>query len=221
MSHPFQSVRQNVVQHARVGSITKHYATGGAVHDDVAEDKKLIKQAVKKSALRMDGGAVKSRPDKPSRASGGRVKPTTVNVIVAPSPPASPTIGPQPGGPSPIPRPPAPPPSPAMAAGPMPGPGGPPPGGPPPGVMRARGGMVKSDQATAGIGRGRTKLVHDDQKWKEQQNLNRKAAITKKTGGAITSEGGKAKMAPHAPKGGAGGGLARIDKQNHPGKYGC
>jgi len=74
MTHPFAAHRQGKVEHSRVSSITKGYASGGGVHSDEAEDKALIKSTVKKSALRADGGAVKARMDRPARKAGGRIK---------------------------------------------------------------------------------------------------------------------------------------------------
>ena len=138
MSHPFQSHRQGKVEHSRAAKLTKGYASGGSVHSDEAEDKALIKKTVKKAALRASGGSVTARSDRPHRAKGGRVKPVTVNVVVAPqggkdesglagAPPMMPPPGPPPGGP---PMPP-------------PGAGGPPPGGPPmPPPIRSSGGRA-------------------------------------------------------------------------------
>jgi hypothetical protein len=140
------------------------YARGGEVHDDEADDKKLIKEMVKPSDLkkRADGGAVSGRArggkaDRPKH--GGKV---VVNVIAPgggggpPVPPRPMLPPPGPGGPPPGAMPPggpppgAMPPRPPMAGmGPMPG--GPPPGGPmmPP---RARGGRMTGG-AASGVGR--------------------------------------------------------------------
>jgi len=147
--HPYAAHRQHKVEHQRVGHITKGYASGGAVHhDDEAEDRAMIKHMVKRKALRAEGGAVKTRLDRPSRAKGGRVKhgKTNVNVIVGGAHPAP--------APMPVPVPPAGALSPRPMAPPMPPPGaggppGLPPGMPPPGIRRsggrafAKGGGVK------------------------------------------------------------------------------
>ncbi len=127
MAHPCGNEnRADKVMKDRVGKITKGYATGGGVHSDEAEDISLIRKKVKKSALRADGGSVKARADKVSRAKGGRVhkggKGNHVNVIVAPSPkpPMMPPAPPMTAGPPPMP------PKPPMMAG---SPSGPPMGG--------------------------------------------------------------------------------------------
>lgn len=120
MSHPHNHLRSHKVEHARVGHITKGYATGGAVHSDEKADRKLIKKMLAEHEKeegdgKKDGGAVavrdaqavtgkprRQRLDRPTmRARGGRTKhksgKTNVNVIVAPqhggmSPPPSPPI---------------------------------------------------------------------------------------------------------------------------------
>ena len=51
----------------------------------------------------------------------------------------------------------------------------------------------------------------------DTKNIGRGPVITKATGGPIYSQA-KGQMAPHA-KGGAMGGLAKLDKANHPSKY--
>src|ERR1017187_2414516 len=98
MSHPFNSLRNDKVQKARVPVITKMcggggMAAGGSAHADEVEDKSLVRKMVKKVALRASGGAVKARADRPGRAWGGRSpkkggskggKGQTGNVIVAP-----------------------------------------------------------------------------------------------------------------------------------------
>lgn len=157
MAHPFQEHKQHKVERSRVAKMTKGYASGGGVHSDEAADIKLIKSKVKKSAMRMTGGAVKQRADK--RARGGRTKMkkgTTVNIINSPQHPPAPPMMPPPGlaGAMP-PRPPmAGPPMPPPGAPPMPPGGAMPSGGPmmpprpgiPPGMpMRARGGRIKRD----------------------------------------------------------------------------
>lgn len=216
MSHPYQNVRQSKVEHSRAGTMTQAYASGGGVHSDVVADKKLIKKTVKPSALRMDGGRVNARQDRPSRASGGRVKKgnTTVNVIVAP----------QGGGEKPdMPMPPPPMPPMAMAPPPMPRPGPPMPppgvGGPPmpPGPIRsmggrayASGGAVKPGPAyEEGKSEG-TQVSHDPGK-NDLKDMNRGRVITYKTGGAVEAPRGRKGMGPKLPGGGRGG-LARLAK---------
>lgn len=70
MAHPHHEHRQSKVEHRRVAHITKHYASGGGVHGDEAEDKKLIKKEVKKSALKVHGKKPKHRMDKRARGGG-------------------------------------------------------------------------------------------------------------------------------------------------------
>ena len=140
------------------------YARGGEVHDDAAEDRKLIEKELKarvkpEDLKRQDGGAVQGRArggktDRPKH--GGKV---VVNVIApggggSPPPPMPvrppPMAGPPPGAMPPgAPPPGAMPPRPPMAGmGPMPG------GPPPPGMMppRARGGRMTGG-AASGVGR--------------------------------------------------------------------
>ncbi|MGB4781057.1 hypothetical protein [Candidatus Methylomirabilis sp.] len=139
MAHPAgNQFRADKVQKSRVSHIARGYASGGGVHSDEAEDRKLIRKEVKKSALRADGGSVKARADKVSRAKGGRVRSkgakTNVNVIIAPSgqkPPMA-GLGPMPPAPPMAAAPPMPPKPPMMppspgAMGPVPGVGGMPP----------------------------------------------------------------------------------------------
>lgn len=133
MAHPFSGSRQTKVEHARVGHITKGYASGGRVkHSDEAEDRKLIKKMLAEEEAKekkVEGRAAGGRLDRVSRRRGGRMKhkgksgKTNVNVIVAPqhhpagdSLPAAPMAA--------VPRPP-------MPVVPPAGVGGPPPGGPP------------------------------------------------------------------------------------------
>lgn len=70
---------------------------------------------------------------------------------------------------------------------------------------------------TAGIGKGRTPIQSTGTNKQDTKNIGRGPVITKATGGPIMSQA-KGQMAPHA-KGGAGGGLAKLDKANHPSKY--
>ena len=148
MSHPFQAHRQNAKERSRVSHITRGYAAGGGVHSDEPQDKAMIKNMVKKTALKLAGGAVSSRADRPNRARGGKVggkRGNVVNVIIAPQ---EPKLAAPPGvnagvPPPPMPMPMRPPVLPPSSSG-----GMAPPGGgvaaPPPGVLpRARGGAVK------------------------------------------------------------------------------
>lgn len=134
MAHPFQEHRQTKVEHSRVSGMTKGYAAGGAVHSDEAEDRKMVKGMVKKSAMKAEGEKPKHRADRPHRAKGGRVKHkgTTVNVMVAPPhggvgavpvPVPGPGAAPMPPGPPPMG---AAPPGPPMMPPPGMGPGMPP-----------------------------------------------------------------------------------------------
>lgn len=121
MSHPHNEHRAHKHEKARVAHLTeshaspKHYARGGKVHDDEAEDRALIKKEVKGEALKHEGKKPKHRADKAMRrARGGKThgkghSKTNVNVIVAPGGGKPPMAGV--GGPMP---------PPAMAAPPMP-----------------------------------------------------------------------------------------------------
>lgn len=75
MAHPFQHLKAHKVEKSRVSSIA-HRASGGRVHSDEAEDKALIKKAVKGAALKevfSGGKKPKQRADKKKRkrANGG------------------------------------------------------------------------------------------------------------------------------------------------------
>ncbi len=151
--HPFNKFRQASVERSRVGALTKGYKSGGSVHADANQDKKLIKKMVGKELGDIGGIKAAFRHDRPRRAAGGKVgkKATTVvNVITsgAQAPPPPPPMMPPPGAMAPPPGPPPPPPGPPPGAmmGPPPGAGGPPPGMP----MRASGGRVP---AAGGAGR--------------------------------------------------------------------
>jgi hypothetical protein len=217
VAHPHAEHRQHKVERQRVAHITKGYAAGGGVHSDEAADVKLIKSKVKKSALRMDGGAVKHRADK--RARGGRTKAkkgTTVNIINSPQHPAAP-IMPPPGltGAMP-PRPPMAPPMPSPVAPPMPPAGAMPPGGPmmpprpgmpPPGTpMRARGGRIKDGPTyQEGIKNG-TQVQHRDGK-SDGKDIGRGKVVTFKTGGGVIKTFR------------AGGGVGQTSGSAGPGVY--
>lgn len=72
---------------------------------------------------------------------------------------------------------------------------------------------------TAGIGKGRTPIQSIGTNKMDTKNIGRGPVITKATGGPINSDyAWKKGMAPHA-KGGAMGGLAKLDKADHPSKY--
>jgi hypothetical protein len=189
--HPYAAHRDHKVQHQRVAHIAKGYASGGAVHSDEAEDRKVVKGMVKKGALRAEGGAVKARLDRASRAKGGRVKhgKTNVNVIVGGQHPPAPA-------PTPVPPPPmAAPPRPMAPPMPPPGAGAPPglpPGMPPPGIRRsggrafAKGGRVKRDAggATGGSAGGVSSDVWDSLTAAEKQETD-KITQHRARGGAV------------------------------------
>ncbi|HYS46566.1 MAG TPA: hypothetical protein VEM35_09015 [Rhizomicrobium sp.] len=122
-----------------------HVKKGGKVeHADAKEDKKLIKEEVKKDCIK--------------RASGGRTSgkgKMNVNIIIGAQAPNGDPSGGAPGGPAPHLVPPPPPPPPMLGG--MP-PGGMPPGGMPPGappMVRASGGRAYPIEDGAGGGKGR------------------------------------------------------------------
>ena len=187
MAHPHSQHRQHLVEKSRVAHLTKHYASGGAVHGDEKEDKALIKRTVKKSAMRMAGGGVKHRAD--HRARGGRTKHkgTTINIINAGQHPGAPPM--PPGGPVAglAPRPPMPampPPAGAMPPPPMPG------GGMPMrtkgGRAYAKGGAVKSGPAWEEGVRNGTQ-PHNSPGKDDKKDIGRGKPITYKSGGRIVS----------------------------------
>lgn len=161
-----------------------------------------------------------------------------------PKPPMVPGVaaGPPPMPPKPMMPPPVPgagPPPGGLGAGPMPPPGALPPPGMPPRyaggraykkggavfsgaqmkvspTARGGGGSIKANSQTSGAGVGRTPLQPSPNK-QDGKNIGRGSVITKAAGGPIYSPS-KGRMAPHA-KGGAGGGLARLDEAHHPEKY--
>lgn len=198
MAHPFQEHKQHKVERSRVAKMTKGYASGGGVQAVEAPKAKAKGSAVKKTAMRMTGGAVKHRADK--RARGGKVKHkgTTVNIINSPGqhpggPPMMPP--PMPGAGAMPPRPPmAPPPMPPGGAPPMSPPGAMPPGGampprpgmmPPPGTpMRARGGRIKDGPAWEGGLKAGTQVSHTDGK-SDAKDIGRGKVVTFKTGGGV------------------------------------
>lgn len=223
MAHPHAGIRQNKVEKSRVAKITKGYASGGGVHSDEAEDKKLIKKMVRKKALTAEGDSPAYRADRPGRKRGGRVKggKTVVNVITNSAPPPAP-MPPVAGLGGPPPMPPGPPP---MAAKPPLPPGGAPgmPPGLPPGMpMRKRGGRVNDgtkvfDKSMKEA--GERPITHDKGK-NDLKDMNRGRVVTFKTGGGVVSfraKGGRVEapqgVAPATDlPGGAGGGEGRLAK---------
>jgi len=209
MSHPFSEHRADKVMKERVGKITAACggimrAAGGGVHSDEAADKRLVKKMVKATAMKLAGGSVTARSDRPARKRGGGVRKSkghTTNVIIAsPKPPMVPGVAAS-GAPPPMPmRPVAPPPG--AGGPPTPTPGGPPLGGPLP--MRKRGGMVVSNAA-----KGATPVQHSPNK-KDGINIGRGPVITKAAGGAIYSAA-KGQMGPKLD-GGSMGGVAKLQK---------
>ena len=211
MGHPFANIRQHDVERSRVGSICKGYATGGAVHDDVAADTKLVKKMVKPAALKMDGGVAKARMDRPGRAKGGRVKKagTNVNVIIAPQGAQnSPSAGGV--GPVPPPKPPGPPMPPPMAGPPGGGPGLPmaPPGvGPMP--PRANGGRAYATGGGVKDYANTKKYMRPSPNKMDGKDIGRPPVVPRKTGGAINAS----PTGPHGPKFiGGNNGLERLQE---------
>lgn len=221
MSHPYAGVRQNKVEHSRVGRITKGYASGGAVIQD-QDDRKVRKMsASQERETNPEGGVSPHRMDRPSRAKGGRVKgnaKTIVNVITG----GHPATG------TPPPMPPAPP---MGIAGPPPGamppPGGPPMSAPPPMPMRAKGGRVNSGTKVFEEGkRNGTKVTHD-LGHNDIPDMNRKRVVTFKTGGGVKSfmAGGRVEASDAVSPasklpGGGGGGEARLAKAHRAARKG-
>lgn len=226
MAHPYASERQSKVERSRVPHITRGYASGGVVTAAPVAPKPNAKASRPKFAV---GGAVApARQDRPNRARGGRTKSKGTNVNVIIGSPAGANAAPPPGvaGPMPVPVPVAPPPRPVMA--PPPGPGGPPmaaagPGGPPPGMpirssggrAYASGGAVKSGPAFEEGKRLGTKVQHAPGKM-DGKDIGRPRVVTFKTGGAVNAQ----PTGQHGPKfkGGAGGGIARIEKEERADK---
>jgi hypothetical protein len=241
MSHEFNEHRSNKVMRNRVAQITSGYTMGDTVKAAHPSGvKRAAGGAVKGVAQRADGGSVKPRADKVSRAKGGRVKGTTVNVIVSPKDtPAAPPMAAMP--PPMPPKPPMPLANPPPAMGPAPGLGGMPPMPPRSDGGRAykRGGAVKSMKKSkslkmsgekhkrasggavdgagvkgkTGIG-DRTQIQHSGNK-SDTQNIGRKAVITKATGGAIYADGKPGKQMAWLKGVGAGGGEGRLKKAAH------
>jgi hypothetical protein len=149
-----------------VGSRGSPYKKGGmAKHEDVAEDKALIKKMVKAEArtAKFGGGALSGLNMGPAKAAGGPAKgkgKTNINIVINPGagqPPAGmPPMPPKPPGGVPVPMGP-PPGAPPAGAGAPPMPMPPPPPAPP--MARKAGGKVyktyKDMDAGAGGGMGR------------------------------------------------------------------
>ena len=220
MSHPHHEHRDHKVQHRRVAHITKGYAHGGAVHSDEAEDRKMVRGMVKKTALKVDGHHARHRADKPHRARGGRTSKkggkTVVNVIAGGGHPgaAAPMMaGPPPAAPAQMPPP-------AMPPRPMPGPMMPPGGAPglPPGMPPRKaggrafkhGGRVADGPAWKDGLRDGTQVQHTDGKM-DGKNIGRGRVITYKRGGAVEASN-RVEPATKLP-GGSGGGEARLAKE--------
>src|SRR5882762_5482491 len=72
MAHPFNEHRAHKHEKARVSHIVGSYASGGAVHSDEAEDRKMVKSMVRGSALKADGKKAKHRADRVSRTKRDR-----------------------------------------------------------------------------------------------------------------------------------------------------
>lgn len=197
--HPFNEHRAHKHEKSRVGHIAKGYASGGAVHHDEAEDKKLIKKMISthdNEATEMAGDKRgKPRADRPNRARGGKVKGkhkgVNVNVIVAPQGDGAkpPMPMPPPGGPMAGPPPGAPPMRPPMA--PPPGVGAP--GAMPPPGMRAHGGRAyASGGAVKSVGMNvGTKVQHSPGK-SDGKDIGRGRVVTFRTGGAVKRADGGA-----------------------------
>lgn len=226
MAHPFTEHRQSKVERSRVASITKGYATGGAVTVAPQAPKASAKAVKPKFAI---GGAVPAaRADRVNRARGGRTKSKGTNVNVIIGSPAGANAAPPPGVAAPVPVPVAAPMPPRPAMAPPPGPGGPPmagpaPGGPPPGMpirssggrAYASGGAVKSGPAFEEGKRLGTKVQHAPNKM-DGKDIGRPRVITYAKGGAVNAS----PTGQHGPKfdGGGGGGKARIEKAHRAAK---
>lgn len=181
MTHPHHEAREHHHEKARKLMHRTGYKRGGAIHEDAAEDAKMIEEGVHeheahdhpgkpKTKLKFkEGGHVEGHHAKHhlgKRARGGSTKGKKgahVNVIVAPQ------AAPSPPHPVPVPMPAggapaaAAPPRPPMAP---PGAGMPPPGGMPPGAgMRPPGAMKRGGgvhmEAGAGGAEGRIEKNHE------------------------------------------------------------
>ena len=179
MAHPFASKRADKVGMERARKFA-------GPHSDVAEDRALIRESVKASALK--------------RARGGRAGKVDININVGGAPSGPPSAGPLPppalGAPirPPVPSAPPVPPVPPQLPGPP--------------LMRAKGGRIKPGPGWTESERLKTPVQHTDGKL-DGKDVGRKQVVTYATGGRIESE--NAPMGPKLP-GGAMGGLARLAK---------
>jgi hypothetical protein len=74
MAHPYQEHKQHKVERSRVASMTKNCrASGGRVHEDEAQDRKLFGKMLKETKA-PEGKKAKHRRDRVMRAKGGKVK---------------------------------------------------------------------------------------------------------------------------------------------------
>jgi hypothetical protein len=220
--HPFAEHRQHHVEKERVSHIAhghKHRASGGRVHKDEAQDRKLFGKMIAEHDREAEGKKSKHRRDRVARAKGGKVKgkgATHVNVIVGGQHANPPTPAMMPPGP------PMPPPGAGGAPPPLAPPGGPVAGlGGPPGMgpMRARGGPVESPKNMKPRAKGggvksgpawtesmktKTPVQHSAAKEVDIKNMNRPKPATYAKGGRVEAPMG-VESASKLPGGGAGG----------------
>lgn len=243
-NHPFAAHRAHKVERERIGHITKGYASGGAVHDDEKEDRKLVSKMLKdhdkRDGHKIEGRAAGGRIDRaPRRAKGGRVKSkgTNVNVIVAPQQHPGMGAAPGAGAPAPAAIPPHPPPMPMAGplGAPPPGLGGPPgmpPGAPPMMPPRKRGGRVTHGPAwKEGRHAGTQPQNNPSGKNEKPSDFHDKPPLLtrKATGGAVEvprhdrirlSGGDFSEGKPHGPKfTGGNSGVGRLQKLAHVKKH--
>lgn len=185
MAHPYASVKQDKVERSRVSKMTQGCASGGSVHSDAAQDRKMVKSMVKSSALKMEGAKSGGRLDKYARGGAVKKASTNVNVIIAPQGGAG-------GAPMPVP--------------PVGGPAVPPAAGPPPmppgmpvqqkngGRTRyAAGGKVGDGPAWREGLRNATPVQHADGK-NDAGNIHRGRQVTFSTGGPVEANKAGPKM---------------------------
>lgn len=228
MAHPFESMKNDQISKSRVSKIThgaasaspKTYrASGGRVHPDEAQDKKLISKMIKKAELgEVKGEKSPRRADRVERKKGGRVKGASVNINVISAPSATPPggAGMLPPGPPPMPPGAGPvPPRPPMGGPMAPGLAGSGPSGIPGMMPRATGGRVKSGPAWEEGKKNGTPVEHDPAKGPEMlASAYPKRAAGGKIGKLNASQG--VDPATKLP-GGAGGGLGRLAKAHRYG----
>lgn len=149
MAHPYANKRADKVGLERARKLS---------HPDVVEDRALIRESVKASALkRADGGRVGKKPSVDININVGGASP----LGGLPLPPAPPPLRPEP----------TPPPMPPMGSPDVP--------------MRARGGGVGPGWATSN--KWKTPVQHADGK-NDQKNQGRGRVVTYAKGGPISSE---------------------------------